>query len=365
MTDAPAASSRVSETGRATTIKASQIALALVGAGLLAGVVTWIGPAVLWRQVVAIRRVLAVLIVLGALKHLLRTLAWHAALEAEGIRVALTDLLRVRIAAQGTAHLSGLDLLVSEPLKPWLLREVARVEDTLPSTLLEASTYWVTSLLVTTIGTFVALTLMVDTHMVDIRATLTIVLVSLTIFGGVVLIVFARTPRLPALARVAARRTAMPPKWSALMVKAGEIEARMRSFRLRHPGTVASLLGFNLLVQVVMFTEVWLVLSAVGVAADFSRLVMIEAASRIVKMMSFYLPARVGADEAGAAGSFALLGLNPAAGVALALARRVQALAWAAAGLLWLARAGMPRRLPTHSENEVPDAGCCLADQRR
>lgn len=347
------------------TIKASRIALALVGAGLLAGIVAWIGPAVLWRQVVALRYVLAALIVLGGIKHALRTLAWRAALEAEGIRVAFSDLFRVRIAAQGTAHLSGLDLLVSEPLKPWLLREVAGVERTLPSTLLEASTYWVTSLLVTTVGTFVALTLMIDTHMVDIRATLTIVLVSLAIFAGAFWLVFARTPQLPALAAVAARRKAVPPKWSALLVKAGEVEARMRSFRLRHPATVASLLGFNLLVQVVMLAEVWLVLSASGVAADVSRLVMIEAASRIVKMMSFYLPARVGADEAGAAGSFALLGLNPAAGVALALARRVQALTWAAVGLLWLFRAGVPRRRPTPTEHEVSDAGCCLAAQRR
>lgn len=365
MTAAPAAASRVSETGRARTIKAGRIALALVGAGLLAGIVAWIGPAALWRQIVALRWVLPVLIGLGAIKHVLRTLAWHAALEAEGTRVRLSDLLRVRIAAQGTAHLSGLDLLVSEPLKPWLLREVASVERTLPSTLLEASTYWVTSLLVTTVGTLVALTLLVDTHMVDIRATLTIVIVSLAIFGGVFVLVFARTPRLPALALVVARRTPNRPKWSALLAKAGEIEAEMRSFRLRHPATVIGLLGFNLLVQVVMFTEVWLVLSASGVAADFSRLVMIEAASRLVKMMSFYVPGRAGADEAGAAGSFALLGLNPAAGVALALARRVQALTWAVAGLLWLARAGAPHRLPTYTEHEVPDAGCCLAAQRR
>lgn len=325
--------------------------LALAGAGLFAGLITWIGPAVLWQQVVALRWVLMLLIALGAIKHVLRTLAWHAALDAEGVKIPISRLFRTRIAAQGTAHLSGLDLLVSEPIKPWLLRDVATVEETVPSTLLEASTYWVMSLLVTTVGTCVALSAMVDSH-----ARLEIGLVSVATFGGVVLLVFARTPRVPIVAGWVARRMAIRPKWSALMAKAGEIEAQMRSFRLRHPAILASLLGFNLLVQLVMFAEVWLVLWTVGAAADFSHVLMIEAASRMVKMMSFYLPARVGADEAGAAGSFALLGLNPAAGVALALARRVQALTWAVVGLVWLARAGVPRRSRTRTENEVSDA---------
>lgn len=339
MTGAQAAGIRIVEARPTPKVGPRQLVPALVGVGLLAGLVTWIGPAVLWRQVVALRWVLPVLIVFGLIKHLLRTLGWNVALKAEGVKITLPHLLRVRIAAQGMAHLSGLDLLVSEPLKPWLLRNVATVQQTIPSTLVEASIYWVTSLLVTTVGTFVALTVVIDS-----ADALAIALVSLATLGGVVLLVFARTPLLPRLAELVGRRVAIQPKWSALLAKAGEIETQMRSFRLRHPATVASLLGFNLLVQVVMFTEVWLVLSTVGAAPDFFRLVTIEAASRIVKMMSFYLPARLGADEAGAAGSFALLGLNPAAGVALALARRIQALTWATVGLVWLGRAGVPRR---------------------
>lgn len=358
MTSVPGAGSRGRQTGRA--FKAQQIVLTLAGAALFAGLVAWIGPAVLWRQVVALRWILVLLIASGAVKHGLRTLAWHAALVAEGVPIPISRLLRTRLAAQGTGHLSGLDLLVSEPMKPWLLRDLATVEATMPSTLVEAASYWVTSLLVTTVGTCVALNAMIDGH-----ARWEIGLVSVATFGGVVLFVFARTPLVPILARWIARRMTIRPTWSALMAKAGEIEAQMRSFRLRHPAVLAGLLAFSLLVQVVMFAEVWLVLWAAGAAPDFSHVLMIEAASRVVKMMSFYMPGRVGADEAGAAGSFALLGLNPAAGVALALGRRIQALTWAVVGVVSLGRAGVPRKPPARTESEVAGAGCCLAAPRR
>ncbi len=305
-----------------------------VGLALLGALVMGIGPLVVWEQLVALRWVIPVLVVAGLVKHAFRTVAWQLALDADDVRIPISQLFQVRIAAHGVAYASGLDLIVSEPLKPWLLRKVAPADATIPATLVEASLYWLVSLAVTTVGAFAAVTVVADTRSAQAGAW-----GALAVLGGVLWLVLGRTRQVPRLARIATRWTATRPRWSAILDRAAEAEVRMRSFRLRHPGTVGLMLGLNLFVQVVMLGEVATVLAALGHPHDLTRLFEIEAASRVVKMLSFYVPARMGADEAGAAGAFLLLGLNPAAGVALALARRLQVLAWATLGLAWFAAA--------------------------
>ena len=63
----------------------------------------------------------------------------------------------------------------------------------------------------------------------------------------------------------------------------------------------------------------------------------LEAASRMVKIVAGWMPARIGADESGAAGAFLSFGLPAAAGVTLALARRTRDLLACTVGLTWLA----------------------------
>lgn len=315
--------------------------------GLLVGIVAWIGPSILVRQFAALRWSLLLIFALGLVKHLLRTLAWKQALKAEGVDLGYRDLLRVRVGSQALAYLSSMGLLVSEPLKPWLLRKAVAIESTIPATMVEAGVYWFTSLFVTTVGFFVALHMMADQ-----QNTLLFAIVWLATFCAALLLLFMRSPLLPKLERLIRRRSAPRPRWLAALGKAGEMEAQMRSFRLRHVRVTIIILGLNILVQVAMFTEVWVTLSAIGVAIGVFQIAAIEAASRMVKMVSFYLPGRLGADEAGAAGSFMLLGLDPAAGLTLAIVRRVQGLFWAAFGLTWLSRSGAAPKLSRSAASE-------------
>src|SRR4029077_2733217 len=63
----------------------------------------------------------------------------------------------------------------------------------------------------------------------------------------------------------------------------------------------------------------------------------VEGARRAIKIMAGWMPARIGADESGAAGAFFAFGLSPASGLTLALARRTRDLLAALVGLAWLA----------------------------
>jgi hypothetical protein len=56
-----------------------------------------------------------------------------------------------------------------------------------------------------------------------------------------------------------------------------------------------------------------------------------------LKLVSGWIPARLGSDEGGAISAFALTGFPPLLGLSLALTRRVRDLLWALIGILWFA----------------------------
>lgn len=328
-------------------MKTRQIVPAIAGIGLLAGLVWWFGPATLWQQFSLLRWYIPILLVLALGKHTLRVWAWKEALQAEGIRFRLPQLLVVRFASQALGYFSSMGSVISDPIKPWLLRKKASVEKMIPPTMAEAVIYWFTALCITTLGTLIAITIAADPY-----HAFGLVWICLMIFGGGALFLLAQTPLVPKLSAILFRRRALRPRWNSLLRKAGDMETQMRSFRLRYPKAAGRVLGLDLLSQAVMLAEVWAVLHALGVDTDIFRIVAIEAARRAVKMVSFYVPGRLGADEAGAAGAFLLLGMDPTAGLTLAMVRRVEGLLWAAVGLTWLSL-GEVVRIPFTSPQET------------
>lgn len=300
----------------------------VAGLGLLAGLVAWLGLDTVVTEFLALGWVLPLLLVLGIVKHGLRAWAWKLALSAEQLVLPFPGLLAVRLRAQALAYVSSMGALVSEPLKPWLLRDRAAIEKTVPATVAEAGIYWFASLLVAIAGVPAALGVMADPE--GLRVLIPVWLA----FSGVLLwLLLRKQALLEGLVKLLRRRGPSGSKWLGGLDKAASFEKQARSFRMRNPRTASRILRIDLLVQLVMGAEVLLVLVASDSAVSLLLILAIESSGRIVKMMTFYVPARIGADEAGAAGAFLLLGLSPAVGLTLALARRLQGLLWTAVGL--------------------------------
>jgi uncharacterized membrane protein YbhN (UPF0104 family) len=166
---------------------------------------------------------------------------------------------------------------------------------------------------------------------------------SAVMFAAALSLLLTRMPLTPRVRAVVCNWKGQDHQSCSWLHKAEEIERRIRSFRFRHPAAVRRMLCLGLLVQAVTAAEALTVMNALGIHIGLFALLAVEAANRLVKIVSFYIPGRVGADEGGAAGTFLLLGMDPAAGLTLALARRVQALFWAAMGLVWLSLGGSAR----------------------
>ncbi len=335
-----------------------------VALALLAAVVASVGPRAVAARLFELRWVLPLVLAIGLLKHLLRAAAWMLAMRADGVAVYFRDLLRARIGAQAFAYLSGMGLLVSESLRPWLLGRSYPVGSVVAASAVESGLYLFTSVFVTCLGLGAAAWLL------GIGGTSW-----LLVWGGVFVLIayllFGTRPLLPLLQRLAGVSSERLPKLARVLAQASAKEREIRSFRLRHPRHTGAVLALDLLVQVVMLAEVWLILWAIGLPVGLRTLLSIEGGNRAVKMLGFYVPGRIGADEAGAAGIFALIGLEPAAGVTLALVRRAQALVWAGVGFLWLAgaarlrRRGVPSTCSPATDRQfsmpVPEAGFSTA----
>ncbi len=87
----------------------------------------------------------------------------------------------------------------------------------------------------------------------------------------------------------------------------------------------------------VLVLELWWILVMSGVAAGFFRALVLESASKFTGLAFFFVPGQVGASEGVNLVMFRLLGLPGAAGVGVAIARRLRSALTAIAGLAMIA----------------------------
>jgi Lysylphosphatidylglycerol synthase TM region len=312
-------------------MKIAKILMTALGIYLLVHLIVTIGPAVLTTELTTLGWSLAILAALGLVKLGLRTWSWREALAADGIQTTGWQLFGARLISQTFGYLSAMGSLVADPLKPLLLKDTVDVAASTPGTLVETAVFWFTSLLLILAGAFAGILLASSGPQLP-----AVMLATAAIVVGGFVFLLTKAPLVPRLRGFLARKwKGHPACLTAWLIKAEGIEEPTISFHRRHPRALRHILLLNLAVQIVMGIEVLVVVAAIGVKIGFLQLLATEGATRIAKILTFYIPARVGADEASGAGSFVLFGMDGAAGLTLAIARRIQALIWVAVGLAW------------------------------
>jgi len=281
--------------------------------------------------------VLPIVLLAGFVRLLLQTRAWRIALDADGIQVPQSRLIGVRLASQAAGYLTVLGPAVSEPTKLVMLRDHAGMADAAPATLVETGAYWLTTVALGFVGTVAAAFLISDARLIW---------AAMATFGVALPFLLTRHSLLSPLVRFAGSRA---PRW---LRAAEQSELSIRSFRDRQPEAARTVLILDAIAQIVTLFEVALVLWIVGLRFSGPQVLAIEAAGRMVKILGSWIPGRIGADEGGAAASFALIGLPAAAGLMLAVARRLRDVTLCLIGVLWmvLAANGLPEE---RSEPEV------------
>jgi len=303
-------------------MKRAQLAGAVVAVTLFAWVLAHVGVASLVQQLKALRIALPIALGLSLLRLLLQSVAWSASLEGEQVSVDIPKLAAVRLAGQSMGYLTVLGPVISEPMKIKLLG--TSTDATVTATFLDNGVYWFTSALLLMVG-------VVSLPLVAVHGAAYHALPALLV---VALMVFAITRRNPLLSGLVRKLGKKAPSWLA---RAEQFESSIRRYRVNQPALVRRMFWIDIACQALVASEVVVVLWSLHLPIHFFTILAIEGVTRGLKMVSGWIPARLGSDEGGAISAFALTGLSPTLGLALALTRRVRDLLWALIGITWLA----------------------------
>jgi len=276
------------------------------------------------KELAEVRAGIAIIIVLSLIRLVLQTRSWSIALREKGSGASTGELMLIRLASQGMGYLTVLGPIASEPMKISLLRK--RGSSPVAATLVDTGVYWFTSALVGIAGCLAAAVLWAH----NLKSITTAVMLALIFAGG--LFIIARPNLL--LTRLADSLGARCPGW---LRKAGQVEIAVREFARQDRPAIRQMFLLDLVCQALMAAEIATVFWFLRLPLNAGVILGLEAATRVVKMASGWMPARIGADESGAAGAFLSFGLPAAAGIALALARRTRDLLACLVGLTWLA----------------------------
>jgi hypothetical protein len=287
---------------------------------LFGWVIAHVGLPAMLVQLKAMRVALPIVLALSVLRLLLQSITWSASLEGEHVSVNTTKLMGVRLASQSIGYLTVLGPVISEPLKIKLLG--TSTEPTVTATFLDDGVYWLTSALLAIVG-------IVSLPFVAARGSS---YHSIPAVLALALMAFVITRRNPILSGVVRTLGKQAPLW---LSRAEHFESSIRNYRLSQPALVRRMFWIDVACQVLIASEVLVVLWALHLSIHVFTILVIEGVTRGLKMLSGWIPARLGSDEGGAISAFALTGLSPMLGLALALTRRVRDLLWALIGILW------------------------------
>jgi hypothetical protein len=303
-------------------MKKGHLIAAVVSLVLFAWVIRHVGLSAMFVQLKAMRVAVPVVLALSLLRLLLQSIAWSWSLKGERVIVDIRKLAGARLAGQSMGYLTVLGPVISEPMKIKMLG--TPTEPTVTATFLDNGVYWFTSALLAITG--IASLPFVAVHGAVYR--------SIPAVFALALIVFVITRRNPILSGAVRALGKKAPSWLA---RAEQFESSIRSYRLNQPALVRRMFWIDIACQVLIASEVVVDLWALHLSIHFLAILVIEGVTRGLKMLSGWIPARLGSDEGGAISAFALIGFSPMLGLALALTRRVRDLLWAFIGIIWLA----------------------------
>ena len=262
---------------------------------------------------------LPLVLIPGAVWHLVRTIAWSRAFPS-GAEPPFWRLFRVRLAAEAFSFVTVRGV-AGEPLKVVLLEPSVPAAVSTAAVALERISYVAVTMTIVFAAAIAVLTLLpISTAWFEVF--IAVAVVSGAAAGGLVLL----------LCRPAAnghRATRQPPRPVLAFIRA--VDAQLRALVRNDPRRLMSLVILQVVAYAAMCAEVWVVLWASNTTPDLLGAVAIETFTRVASMISAFIPANLGALEAS---NVLAAGMINAAGAAaaLALVRRLRGLLWCVAG---------------------------------
>jgi phosphatidylglycerophosphate synthase len=289
----------------------------------------------------------------GAAWHLLRTAAWQRCFPVDR-PPRFARLFRVRLAAEAFSFVT-IRGVAGEPLKVALLDDVPPAVSAAAVALERVAYIAVTVLAIGAAAALALATLPLSDPWTHVFRVLVWVSAALTLGLVALLLRPASAPAPADHAEPIARANRV---WRRVARFAREVRLRWRELVQGDRRRFAVLLSLELAAYAMMALEVWVVLRAVHVPIAASGALAIETVTRVVSVLTAFIPGNVGALEASNVAAAAAVHATAGA-AALAVVRRLRGLLWCAAGFAVAPRAGsraVPADPPGQARASVPGA---------
>lgn len=267
---------------------------------------------------------LAAILALAGLRFLIRAESWRLC-TPPGTRLTFSRAFGAFLAGDAVGNVTPLGLLASEPTKVFLSRHHLATREAVASLAAENLVYGAS--VVTMVG--VGLVVLLAAVPLPGAWRWGVAAVLAAAVAGVVVTVRllrgtwdeGRGPRPWWRERLAGVRVAVLGFWAV------------------HPSRLWRVFALDLVFHALAVFEIFLTLQWLlgDRSHTLAQAIVFEALNRVVTVAFKFVPFRIGVDEALSGAMAPVLAVNPAAGVALAIVRKVRNLAWSAVGLAIIA----------------------------
>ncbi len=321
----------------------------VAGVALFVFVVRRAGAADILNGIQRVGWGLIVVLLIAGVRFVLRSQSWRLCMP-DGARLPLGRAFRAFLAGDSVGNVTPLGLVASEPTKVFLSRHHLATRDAVASLAAENVVY------ASSVATMVSVGLLVVLLTVPLPSTwqwalgAALAAIAAAVIGG---------RRL--LRGTWDERRGLRPRWRE---EIAAVRQAVAAFSVGQSGRFQRAYALDLVYHATAVLEVYLTLrwvlgdpaSSVSGAGHITltQAIAFEALNRVVTVAFKFVPFRVGIDEALTGAVAPMLALDPAAGITLAVVRKVRNLFWTGAGLAIIAAHPAQSASPAEPSGSVP-----------
>jgi hypothetical protein len=326
----------VPDTGPPRQIKAAGLLTAIAGTGLFVWLVRTVGPGEIWTGFQKIGWGLAAIVGLGGLRFAVRAAAWVLCIEAPH-RLPFGVAFNAVISGDALGNVTPFGPLVGEPAKVACVRGHVAIAPALTALAIENVIYALAVAAMIAAGAIALL--------FSVELPLQLREFSEIAIGCIVALFIAAAWVL--WQRPALVSTWLPASWltTSRIGKLRALEQEVLTFASRRRSAILPLAVLQLLFHALGVIEkhltLWLIL---GSAPALMTSFIVETADRLITVAFKFVPFQVGVGEAGTGLITQLLGLGPAPGITVSIARKARMGIWSLVGAALLVGRGLTRR---------------------
>ena len=324
-----------------TVFNAFQTASFLAGVGLFVYLVRQTGLTALAHYLGMMGWGFALIIGLSGFRNCARAGSWYLSIEPNKRGITFWRLMNVMLAGEAIKYLTATGPLLGEPAKAAMVRHQVPLLQGFSSVLVENLIYYLTVFIFMLAGlpalawlTEVPGNLKLAGYILMSTITLAVLVTWLAIRRR--WFVLARA--LEQLARLTNRRASEPRpqrrRIEAIAIQVRAVEDNLYSFYARRRGAFYLIFSLDMCAHLINVVEVYIILALLKLPATLSIGFLVEAVTKVINMVFFFVPTRAGVYESGNALLLQALGMSAAAGIALAIIRKLRAFVWVGYGLV-------------------------------